>query len=99
MAVAEAMALGVPVIGGSHSGAVPWVIGGGGLLADVTSPQAICNTMLELLLEPAVYARCREAAVERSWGLCSVETVVNQYEQIYRDVVGNHRAIPEHGPR
>lgn len=99
MAVAEAMALGVPVIGGSHSGAVPWVIGGGGLLADVTSPQAICNTMLELLLEPVVYARCREAAVERSWGLCSVETVVNQYEQIYRDVVGSHRAIPEHGPR
>ncbi len=96
MAVAEAMALGVPVIGGSRSGAVPWVIGGGGLLADVTSPQAIYEVMLELLLEPAVYERCREAAVERSWGLCSVETVVNQYEQLYRGVVDKHRPIPEH---
>lgn len=88
MSVAEAMALGVPVIGGSRSGAVPWVIGGGGLLADVTSPQAICEAMLGLLVEPAVYARCRETALERSRKIFSAEIVVNQYEQIYRDVVG-----------
>ncbi len=99
MSVAEAMALGVPVIGGNRSGAVPWTIGGGGLLADVTSPQAICEAMLGLLLEPAVYARCRETAVERSRSMFSAEVVVNQYEQMYRSVLGSPRAIPEHGPR
>ncbi len=99
MSVAEAMALGVPVIGGNRSGAVPWTLGGGGLLADVTSPQAICDAMLGLLLEPAVYARCRETALARSWSIFSAETVVNQFEQVYRNVVDSHRAIPEHGPR
>jgi len=29
----------------------------------------------------------------------SAETVVNQYERLYRDVVGSHRSMPEHGLR
>lgn len=43
MAVAEAMALGVPVIAGHNSGAIPWLLhdGAAGRLVDVNNPKAI----------------------------------------------------------
>src|SRR6185295_7222403 len=45
MSIAEAMAAGVPVVGGAASGAVPWVLDGGrvGVLADVTDPTDIAR--------------------------------------------------------
>lgn len=44
----EALACGIPVIGGSQSGAVPWVLNHGdyGYLCDMTLPQEISDTML-----------------------------------------------------
>lgn len=43
----EALACGVPVVGGKQSGAVPWVLGHGkfGYLCDVSSPNEIADTM------------------------------------------------------
>ena len=47
----ESMACSVPVVGGEKSGSVPWVLGygKGGILCDVTNPQAIAKKIVELL--------------------------------------------------
>lgn len=47
--VAEAMAVGLPVVAGQDSGAVPWVVGPHGHLVDVRSPLALCEAMAEVL--------------------------------------------------
>jgi glycosyltransferase involved in cell wall biosynthesis len=51
MVLVEAMACGVPVIGGSHSGAVPWTLeeGRSGYLCDVRRPRALAETILHAL--------------------------------------------------
>jgi glycosyltransferase involved in cell wall biosynthesis len=50
MAVTEAMAIGVPVIGGKRSGGIPWALAHGkaGLLVDVRSPSAIAQGMQKM---------------------------------------------------
>lgn len=58
MGIAEAMSLGLPVIGGATSGGVPWVIGDGGITTDVTSPQAIAKAANELITNTHRYAEC-----------------------------------------
>lgn len=52
MAVIEAMAIGVPVIGGKDSGGIPWQLDAGkaGLLVDVQSPASIARGM-QMLVE------------------------------------------------
>jgi glycosyltransferase involved in cell wall biosynthesis len=54
LTVAEASALGVPVIGGINSGAVPWTLAEGraGILVDVAQPKALARAMLELVRNP-----------------------------------------------
>lgn len=82
MSVAEAMALGVPVIGGTHSGAVPWVIGDGGLVTDVTSASAI-ETSVNTLLQAPEYRRLRTAAVARTRALFSIGQITDIYISHY----------------
>jgi glycosyltransferase involved in cell wall biosynthesis len=48
MVLAEAMALGLAVVAGSESAAVPWVVGVDGLLVDVRDPNAISAAVIEL---------------------------------------------------
>lgn len=52
MAVAEALAVGLAVVAGQTSGAVPWVVGRHGRLVDVTQPQAIADALSTLLDNP-----------------------------------------------
>lgn len=53
----EAMAKGIPVIGGFDSGAVPWVLdeGRAGVLVDVENPSSICEAMVRLISNPVHY--------------------------------------------
>lgn len=55
MTLVEAMAKGVPVIGGRRSGAVPWVLdqGDAGVLVDVKNPQEIAAAATGILRSPA----------------------------------------------
>lgn len=48
--VLEAMASGLPVVGGARSGAVPWLLSGGraGVLVDVRAPGAIARAVIDL---------------------------------------------------
>lgn len=85
----EAMALGVPVVGGESSGAVPWVLDGGdaGVLTDVRAPEAIAAAVEHLLSSREVWDRYSAAAsgrVQREFG---EQAVVAEYVDAYRQVM------------
>lgn len=83
MGIAEAMALGLPVVGGATSGGVPWVVGDGGLMTDVTSPPAIADALYELLANADSRSQYAHAAANRARQTFSVKTVTDSYEAQY----------------
>lgn len=87
MSVAEAMSLGVPVVGGKASGAVPWVIGNAGRLVDVRSPEQIERAVIGLLKDERALAALRAQARSRTLERFSSEAVAVSYEDHYRRVV------------
>jgi glycosyltransferase involved in cell wall biosynthesis len=91
LSIAEAMAMGLPVVAGESSGAVPWVVGDGGVLCDVRKEQAICQA-IEHVLVPENYALCSRAARERIETMFTASTVATTYLNVYRDVLGREPA-------
>ena len=87
VAIAEAMAMGVPVVAGAHSGAVPWVVGEGGALCDIDDPVAIAAAV-ESVLEPTAYARYSRASLERIRSAFGPDAVAAAYEALYRVSLG-----------
>lgn len=89
MACAEAMALGLPVIAGNASGAVPWTVGDGGLLVDVRDSRAIATAMLRLATDLPLACSLACAGLQRVEDTFTVERVcrhyVRQYEHILHD--------------
>jgi glycosyltransferase involved in cell wall biosynthesis len=82
MGIAEAMALGVPIVGGRHSGGVAWMIGEGGLLVDISKPEEIADAALRLISDERLYARCAAAAVRRVQAF-EPDLIAGQYEAAY----------------
>mgnify|MGYP000476039054 CR=1 FL=1 len=86
----EAMALGVPVVGGRRSGAVPWVLdeGEAGVLVDIRSPRLIAEAVSRLLDDAETWSHFSQA------GRVNVETrfseyaVTEAYLSVYRQVLG-----------
>jgi glycosyltransferase involved in cell wall biosynthesis len=91
MSIAEAMSLGVPVVGGQTSGAVPWVIGEAGRLVDVRSPKAIAQAALELLNDAQALIGLGAQAKSNTLGRFSPDAVAAAYESHYRQVVAGGR--------
>lgn len=94
MAVAEAMALGLPVVGGLRSGAVAAVAGPLQWLVDVRDPEAIAAAALEALQGGQRYAEASRAARERAQSTFAVDRVVNAYEDVYRQVQQTRACSP-----
>lgn len=89
----EAMSLGVPVVGGHQSGAVPWIVGQNGCLVDVSSPEAMANAALELLKDPARLAIMGAQAKKSALAGFSPDAVAGAYEKHYRQALafnGHH---------
>lgn len=84
MAVIEAMAMGLPVIGGKYSGAIPWVLAGGkaGMLVDVTSAKAIARGMEAMVEDAGLRTRLGRAGRKLALTQYHIETTVNRYEAI-----------------
>ncbi len=80
--IAEAMAAGAPVIGGKNSGAVPWVVGDGGILVDVTQPEEIANAISKLLGDSLFASNLTRAGATRVRNHFSAEEVTTAYEQL-----------------
>ncbi len=85
MCLVEAMAMGIPVIGGDKSGAVPWVLdyGKAGELVDVQSETDIHHGMIRIITDKARYASLTNAARGRAQKLFSPMVVAEAYEKKY----------------
>ena len=83
----EAMSCGVPVIGGMHSGAVPWVINDTRLLVDVTKPNQIASKIITLLTDLEVYQQVSSQAFNNVLTRFSSQSVVNQYLAYYDEII------------
>lgn len=84
MAPLEAMALGIPVIGGRDSGGVPYVLDGGaaGMLVDVRSADKIAHAALGLLGSPEQLLQLAQAGWQRAH-FFTVNKMVDTYLQEY----------------
>ena len=89
MAVVEAMALGLPVVAGIGSGAVPWVLDDGhaGFLTDVRNPKKIAETLLTCIEQKQPREQRRRNAYKRVISLFSPSSVAEQSETIYERVL------------
>ena len=97
MTIAEAMTLGVPVVAGQSSGAVPWVLGGsdgGGLLVDVRSPDAIAEAVLRLLDDNTLYGRSSAQGRARAIEVFAPDAVARAYLACYQRVLADTGAMP-----
>ena len=85
----EAMACGLPVIGGKTSGAVPYVLdyGKAGILCDVTDENAIASEILNLFQNPTDRYRLAVAGIERVKTTFSVVAVASQTLELYKSVL------------
>lgn len=91
LSIAEAMAIGLPVVAGEASGAVPWVVGEGGVLCDVRQEQAIYRA-IEQVLEPENYVRYSIAARERVESMFTVSSVASAYLESYQVAIDRELA-------
>jgi glycosyltransferase involved in cell wall biosynthesis len=89
MAPLEAMALGLPVVGGSKSGGVPYVVDDGkaGILTDVNCPEAIAEALQRLAQDSALYQRTATAGHSRAATTFPLGKMVDGYEAEYRKVL------------
>jgi L-malate glycosyltransferase len=91
LALIEAMALGIPVIGGINSGAVPWTLdqGRAGILVDVSSSEAVAKAMAYLAEHfqerISLGSRGKAMVMERF----HIEAVADAYERIYSDLAAS----------
>ena len=90
MGIAEAMALGLPVVGGRNSGGVAWMIGGGGLAVEINQPQEIAKAALFLITDDNFYLQCSLEAIERVKEF-HPELIVNQYEILYQRAMETYK--------
>lgn len=81
MAILEALALGMPVIGGKHSGGVGFTLGYGasGLLVDVTSRVEIAGAMQRILDQPDLVKSLHVTGLGLVKGQFALDSVVDAY--------------------
>lgn len=95
MVVLEAMANGTPVVGGLHSGAVPWLLDDGqaGLLANIEDPADVARQMLRLAEDPVLYRDMSARAWTRARQAFTLQGAVKQYLAAYARVLGRHEPL------
>jgi glycosyltransferase involved in cell wall biosynthesis len=81
--VAEAMAVGLPVVAGLHSGAVPWLVGTHGCLVDVRRAQDIAAALARCLADEGWRLRTAAAARAAAAGRFAAPRVAEQYAALY----------------
>lgn len=92
MVLIEAMALGLPVVAGNTSGAVPWVLDNGraGFLTDVRDSEQIARTLLTCVEQVEDRRWRQRAAYQRVLTVFSADAVAAQYETVYERALSRH---------
>lgn len=85
----EAMARAIPVIGGIHSGGVPYVLGNGegGILVDVHSPSEIATAMSNFVKDPNFRMKMGQKGKIYAKKHFSLNKILDQYEALYKSVL------------
>lgn len=81
MVFLEAMAQGVPCIGGEKSGAVPWVMGGGGVTCDVTKPEMLAECIERLMGDCDLRKKLSMNGLRRVKDNFDIDKIVETYEK------------------
>ena len=81
MVFVEAMRFGVPCIGGEKSGAVPWVIGEGGVVCDVTKPEKLAESIERVMVDRELQKKLGDGGRQRVREMFDIEKVVDMYER------------------
>nr|WP_179275994.1 glycosyltransferase [Rhodococcus sp. 06-235-1A] len=91
----EAMELGTPVLGGQSSGAVPWVLNGGGAgrLTDVASPDSLSADLVDLLSRPDELTRLSRSGTEHVRSAFGPATVAKLHIRAYELMIESHRGV------
>lgn len=89
LAVVEAMAQGLPVVGGTASGAVPWLLEEGrvGNLADIRSPRSLAGAICGVMQSGERWRQCSERGYESARRRFRFLPIVRAYEQQYENVL------------
>ncbi|NGP56895.1 N-acetyl-alpha-D-glucosaminyl L-malate synthase BshA [Paenibacillus thiaminolyticus] len=92
----EAMACGVPTIG-SEAGGIPELVKHGetGFLAPIGDTEAMADYAIQLLSQPQLARRMREACLHRAHHDFCNDLITWEYEQIYYRVLGQEVGIPK----
>ena len=90
MGIAEAMALGLPVVGGRESGGVPWMVDRAGLMVDIDKPDEMADAALRILTDDKLYSACSAAAMERVKAFDPMQ-VAQQYEAAYMRILSQNK--------
>ena len=99
VSVCEAMHAGLPIVGGRHSGGVPWTLDEGrcGLLVDVRDPGAIAEGILRLFANPGLATELGQAARNRAITTFGADAVVRGYLDAYATAI--QEQAPVKSPR
>jgi glycosyltransferase involved in cell wall biosynthesis len=89
LSILESMSLGVPVIGGKVSGAVPYLISDTGVLVDVTSADEIASAINWMLGDDSARNKLGARAKTRATTEFSPELAVNAYLKIFERISKN----------
>jgi len=83
------MSFGLPVIGGKHSGGVPWVLdyGKAGLLANISNPSEMAKKMNTLLEDKQLYLKVNNQSIQRIKDLFTQDAVATAYEAVYLKIL------------
>lgn len=83
------MALGVPVVGGKDSGAIPWLLddGAAGILVDTRNPIEISAAVSRLLDDDCVWRRYSAEASDRARRCFNESAVVQSFVDAYEMVI------------
>ena len=88
----EAMALGVPVLGGATSGAVPWVIGISELLINVSNEDPVALKAIQILTNPKLYGEYSQKCFLNVANRFSASSVAQSYEEYYRQIIASKKS-------
>ena len=92
MALIEAMAMGIPVIGGQYSGGVPWTLdeGRAGMLVDVRSSPAIAAAMQRMMSDESLRRSLSRLGQQHARARFHIRAVADAYQAIYQDVLSKN---------
>jgi glycosyltransferase involved in cell wall biosynthesis len=91
--IIEAHACGIPAIG-SNSGAIPDVVGNGGMIVPESSPAELAGALRNLATDPALCARMGQAGRERAVADCSWVSIARRMARIYSSVIAQRKVAP-----